>query len=115
MKVQEGERNLAKAARYKAALYPITGALLGTCIGGPVGLLAGLKIGAVAALGGTVLGFTSGSVVKKWQEKQADQPITDATLSQSQSVPCNLHSEAQLIVPKSTSNFRYLFLYRFRY
>lgn len=39
-----------------SAIYPFAGALLGTCIGGPVGLLAGVKIGGLAAIGGSVFG-----------------------------------------------------------
>ena len=39
-----------------SAIYPVAGALLGTCIGGPVGLLAGVKIGGLAAIGGSVFG-----------------------------------------------------------
>ncbi len=34
----------------------MAGALLGTCLGGPVGLLAGVKIGGLAAIGGSVFG-----------------------------------------------------------
>lgn len=106
--VQEGERSLAKAARMKAALYPLTGALLGTCIGGPVGLFAGLKVGAVAALGGTFLGFTSGRVVKKWQEKEAEVPNTtteDYHLVRSQSAPCGLQDpiQSQNPLPKTST------------
>ena len=40
----------------KNAVYPVAGALLGTCLGGPVGLLAGVKIGGLAAIGGSVFG-----------------------------------------------------------
>lgn len=36
--------------------YPLAGAVLGTCVGGPIGLLAGIKIGTLAALGGGFLG-----------------------------------------------------------
>lgn len=54
--VTKGARFLEKAAKYKAAAYPLAGALLGTCIGGPVGLLAGLKIGGLTALGCGILG-----------------------------------------------------------
>lgn len=79
--VNEGERFLSRAAKVKATLYPLTGALIGTCIAGPVGLLAGIKIGSLAALGGTVLGFTGGQVVKKWQQGSQDLP----QLTQSQS------------------------------
>jgi hypothetical protein len=39
-----------------SAIYPVAGALLGTCLGGPVGLLAGVKIGGLAAIGGSVFG-----------------------------------------------------------
>ena len=39
-----------------SAIYPVAGALFGTCLGGPVGLLAGVKIGGLAAIGGSVFG-----------------------------------------------------------
>ncbi|KMQ88129.1 syntaxin-17 isoform x2 [Lasius niger] len=48
--VNEGTRYLEVASKYKVAAYPIAGAMLGTCIGGPIGLLAGMKIGGLAAL-----------------------------------------------------------------
>ena len=32
-------------------VYPMAGAVLGTCLGGPVGVLAGIKIGGLAAIG----------------------------------------------------------------
>lgn len=54
--VTEGEKYLRKASKYKAVTYPIAGALLGTCIGGPLGLLAGVKIGGLAALSCGILG-----------------------------------------------------------
>ena len=37
-------------------VYPIAGAVLGSCLGGPVGLLAGVKIGGLAAVGGGIFG-----------------------------------------------------------
>ena len=37
-------------------IYPMAGAFLGTCLGGPVGFLAGVKIGGLAAVGGGILG-----------------------------------------------------------
>ena len=37
-------------------IYPMAGAFFGTCLGGPVGLLAGVKIGGLAAVGGSILG-----------------------------------------------------------
>lgn len=62
--VQMGESNLRKALAYKKAMYPVMGALLGTCVGGPIGLVAGLKAGGLAAVGCGILGFTGGSVLK---------------------------------------------------
>ena len=39
-----------------SAIYPVAGAVLGTCLGGPVGLVAGVKLGGLAAIGGSVFG-----------------------------------------------------------
>lgn len=70
-----GESQLAKAAKYKAGMYPLIGAVVGTCVGGPIGALAGLKIGSVAAVTGTIIGFTGGKMVK---DKQGES-ISDQT------------------------------------
>ncbi|XP_059351620.1 syntaxin-17-like [Daphnia carinata] len=91
--VKEGQQNLAKAARFKTTLYPFTGALIGTCIGGPIGLLAGLKIGGLAALGGTVLGFASGRGLKRWQESAVNESAN--SLTRSPSTPMNLGNSTQ--------------------
>ena len=37
-------------------VYPMAGAILGTCLGGPVGVLAGVKIGGLASVGGSLFG-----------------------------------------------------------
>ena len=43
---------------------PMAGAVLvGTCLGGPVGFLAGLKIGAFVGLGGSLLGYSTANMV----------------------------------------------------
>ena len=47
---------------------PLVGAMFGLCLGGPVGLLAGAKLGGVAAVGGSILGYTSASVIKDQRE-----------------------------------------------
>ena len=39
--------------------YPLAGALIGTCLGGPIGLVAGLKLGSLAAIGGGFIGKLS--------------------------------------------------------
>lgn len=46
-----------QATGYKAAAFPIAGAVLGTIVAGPVGLFAGAKIGGViGAVGGGAAG-----------------------------------------------------------
>ncbi|XP_017028598.1 syntaxin-17 [Drosophila kikkawai] len=85
--VQEGERQLRQALTYKKAMYPVVGALLGTCVGGPIGLVAGIKAGGLAAVGCGILGFTGGSVLKanpnvmhgniEEQEAEADSESTE--------------------------------------
>ncbi|XP_017843534.1 syntaxin-17 [Drosophila busckii] len=62
--VQQGEQQLRRALYYKKAMYPLVGAMLGTCVGGPIGLVAGMKAGGLAAVGCGILGFTGGSVLK---------------------------------------------------
>ncbi|XP_008553900.1 syntaxin-17 [Microplitis demolitor] len=63
--VSRGNKFLEKASKLKVAAYPIAGALIGTCIGGPVGLIAGVKLGGLTALGCGILGFTGASILKK--------------------------------------------------
>ncbi|KAH8302071.1 hypothetical protein KR044_002384 [Drosophila immigrans] len=85
--VQEGERQLRTALTYKKAMYPVVGALLGTCVGGPIGLVAGIKAGGLAAVGCGILGFTGGSVLKSnpnvmhgsIEEQQIHQEEGDST------------------------------------
>lgn len=85
--VTEGEKLLAKAARYKVAMYPLAGVIIGTCVGGPIGLVAGLKIGGLAAIGGGLLGFTGATILKKKQlQMHKSQSTTDQTMTE----PLNL-------------------------
>ena len=41
---------------------------MGMCIGGPIGMLAGVKIGGFSAVMGSILGYTGASVVKEHQD-----------------------------------------------
>lgn len=85
--VKEGARYLQKASAYKVAAYPLAGAMLGTCIGGPIGLLAGLKIGGLAAVGCGLLGFTGGSFLKKKQiESRKQEPCLSNSMIDLKSV-----------------------------
>ncbi|XP_016080504.1 PREDICTED: syntaxin-17 [Miniopterus natalensis] len=75
--VEEGTRNLGKAAKYKLAVLPVAGALLGGAVGGPIGLLAGFKVaGIAAALGGGVLGFTGGKLIQRRKQKMTEKLIS---------------------------------------
>ncbi|XP_004711042.1 syntaxin-17 [Echinops telfairi] len=72
--VEEGTKNLGKAAKYKLAALPVAGALIGGVVGGPIGLLAGFKVaGIAAALGGGVLGFTGGKLIQRKKQKMMEQ------------------------------------------
>ncbi|XP_007895625.2 syntaxin-17 [Callorhinchus milii] len=74
--VEEGTRSLAKAAKYKLAMLPVAGALIGGLVGGPVGLLAGFKImGVAAAVSGGVLGFTGGKMLQKKRQQKIDKEV----------------------------------------
>ncbi|XP_039449538.1 syntaxin-17 [Culex pipiens pallens] len=64
IQVEEGVTALQRALRYKKAIYPMCGALLGSCIGGPIGLVVGLKAGGLAAIGGGLMGFAGGKYIK---------------------------------------------------
>ncbi|KAM8801884.1 syntaxin-17 isoform 1-T2 [Rhynchonycteris naso] len=72
--VEEGTRNLGKAAKYKLAALPVAGALIGGVVGGPIGLLAGFKVaGIAAALGGGLLGFTGGKLIQRKKQKMMEK------------------------------------------
>lgn len=54
--------------RLKSTAFPLTGALIGTAIAGPLGLVAGLKVGGLAAVGFGVAGYTGGRIIKQYNE-----------------------------------------------
>ncbi|XP_014483132.1 PREDICTED: syntaxin-17 [Dinoponera quadriceps] len=102
--VRKGATFLEKASKYKTAAYPLAGALLGTCIGGPIGLIAGLKIGGLTAAGCGFLGFTGGALLRKKQidshkvETLSNDSVTDATnVKKSASCPENLEMDKKLL------------------
>lgn len=75
VQVEQGARSLREALSYKKAMYPMCGALIGTCLGGPVGLLAGIKVGGLAAVGCGILGFTGGAAIKNKEELNTSTAI----------------------------------------
>ncbi|KAF7691895.1 syntaxin-17 [Silurus meridionalis] len=71
--VEEGTRSLGKAARSSLAALPIAGAVVGTVLAGPLGLLAGFKVaGLAAAVGGGVLGFAGGSFIRRRKKERVE-------------------------------------------
>lgn len=62
--VIQAEQSLRKAAKLKKMSYPLIGAVVGSCVGGPLGCLAGAKVGVFATITCFVLGFTGGKVLK---------------------------------------------------
>lgn len=77
--VEQGTQHLRTALKYQKAAYPLMGAIIGTCVAGPLGLLAGMKTGGLLALGGGMLGFTGGKILKK--EEAVDGSIAAAEFS----------------------------------
>lgn len=75
--VSGGLTFLRKAERFKTAWYPLAGAVIGGCVAGPIGLVTGLKIGGLAILSGTAMGFTGGKILK--HKKESDFHTTDNT------------------------------------
>lgn len=59
--------------------YPLTGAVVGTAVGGPIGFVAGAKIGAVAALGFGVVGYIVGTVTKKLKKNDIEKSVPGKT------------------------------------
>lgn len=80
--------------RLRASVYPVTGAIVGTCVGGPLGLLAGLKVGGIVALGCGVMGFVGGNFLKKQKldETSLETPI-DALQDTTSADQENSHSQ----------------------
>lgn len=67
---------LGQASKYKAAMIPVAGAVVGAVVGGPIGLLAGFKLaGCVAAVGGGLAGYQGGKYWKKKHDKNVDMEL----------------------------------------
>ncbi|XP_072548296.1 syntaxin-17 [Salminus brasiliensis] len=71
--VEEGTRSLGKAARASLAVIPVAGAVVGTVLAGPLGLLAGFKVaGVAAAVGGGLLGFAGGNLIQRKKRERVE-------------------------------------------
>ncbi|XP_035218941.1 syntaxin-17-like [Stegodyphus dumicola] len=96
--VYVGTQYLKKASVLKAASFPVTGAVIGGLLLGPVGALAGFKLlGSIACVaGGGVLGFGAGVKLKKKQQaicelemKSLTYPSKSLSLSNPELSVCN--------------------------
>ncbi|KAM8967019.1 syntaxin-17 [Pelodytes ibericus] len=89
--VEEGTKNLGKAVKYKLAVLPAAGALIGGILGGPIGLMAGFKAaGIAAALGGGVLGFTGGRYIQRKKENLIckEVPVSNSEVNTTEDIKC---------------------------
>lgn len=86
--VQKGAFHLGKASKYKTAIFPIAGAVIGTVVAGPVGLFAGAKIGGALGLGiGGTAGFFGGKYLKNRQNKVTEVEMKNLSVKKSSSLP----------------------------
>ncbi|XP_023024307.1 syntaxin 17 isoform X1 [Leptinotarsa decemlineata] len=89
--VESGVQSLVKAHKLKAVAYPVTGAFLGGMVGGPIGMVAGVKVGGIVAIGCAIVGYTGGrwfkkkhsdivNTVKKEEDEINDETVPDTSL-----------------------------------
>lgn len=57
-------------------MLPVAGAVIGTVLAGPLGLLAGFKVaGVAAAVGGGLLGFAGGNLVQRKKKERVESQL----------------------------------------
>lgn len=74
--------HLARAAKLRRALLPVTGALVGLTLGGPVGLVIGTKMALGCALGAGLLGYTGGKALQRRAEQDKVPVAKDMELQE---------------------------------
>lgn len=80
--VEEGTRHLQRALTYKKAIYPIVGGFIGACVLGPIGLVAGLKVGGAASVCGGLCGYAGGKFLKQANSPSNEPSPTKETPTQ---------------------------------
>ncbi|XP_022320327.2 syntaxin-17-like isoform X1 [Crassostrea virginica] len=86
--VQKGALQLGKASKYKAAIFPIAGAVIGTVVAGPLGFFAGAKIGGVMGVGiGGAAGLLGGKFLKNRQNQATEMELNNLSVKKSSSLP----------------------------
>ena len=66
--VEAGALSLRQSLNYKILNTAAGGALIGTCLGGPVGFIAGAKLGAIFGVGSGILGYFLAKRLRKTEE-----------------------------------------------
>lgn len=85
IEVEEGTKHLQQALSYKKTMYPLVGGLVGACMLGPVGLIAGLKAGSAASLCGGICGYAGGKFLKKTNSPTTPEASDiDGTINEAQ-------------------------------
>lgn len=79
--VAQSTVHLAQAAKLRKAVLPVTGALIGLTVGGPVGLVLGVKL-ALGCVVGAGLGYTGGKVLQRRSEQDRVPVVEDMELKE---------------------------------
>ncbi|MGH0131093.1 UNVERIFIED_CONTAM: hypothetical protein FKN15_042163 [Acipenser sinensis] len=78
----QGGRGGSCAAKYKQAVLPVAGTLIGGVGGGPIGILAGFKVaGVAAAVSEGLLSCTGGNLLQKNRKTRIDQDLKELSTS----------------------------------
>lgn len=73
--------HLAQATKLRKAMLPLTGALIGLTVGGPMGLVLGVKL-ALGCVVGAGLGYTGGKVLQHRSEEHNVPVVEDMELKE---------------------------------
>uniref|UniRef100_G3MLL7 t-SNARE coiled-coil homology domain-containing protein n=1 Tax=Amblyomma maculatum TaxID=34609 RepID=G3MLL7_AMBMU len=80
--VAHSVRHLAQAAKLRKAMLPVTGALIGLTVAGPVGMVLGMKVALGCAVGAGFLGYTGGKVLQRRSEQDKVPVVEDMELKE---------------------------------
>ncbi|XP_065340364.1 syntaxin-17 [Cloeon dipterum] len=105
IEVAEGNRILAAAVRTKAVTLPMIGALIGGAVAGPIGVLAGMKVAAIAGLSGGILGFTGGKMLRDKEIASVTEQLEDKTEEVEEGTEAETGGKALEVQPRTVVGF----------